>query len=364
MTDGFVVFVRENFPFGPPAVQVRHRRWKGTPHVQWGRQLCLYAAPSTEWMPSDGMRGLVERLVLWLERAAAGTLDADGVPVHPPVAYRSGDTGTLVVRADLGDRAPRRSPTPDGPAELVALCTQNGGRLDVIDWMDACEYWDRVSGRQSSTGANGRNVVAAAAVVLTRDIGFEYPDKGADLLSGLEEQGLPRDRLLALIAIVAHGNVTTAARRGVPSPGDDGTWPHGPGGVPQMVLVGTPSREVVPGKRVAHLVAWRIDALGGRVSDLMTKDSQHFDKIRDRGAEIAQDWLSIAPVRWARVFEDRSETTRRRDTESPATWLYGKRVLVFGCGALGAPVAESVLRAGARDARSRRSAATQLRSVS
>lgn len=351
--EGFLLIVKETFPFGPPAVLARHRRWAGTPHVQWGRQLCLYAAPSTEWVPSDGMRGLIDRLLLWLERAAAGTLDADGVPVHPPVAYSSGDAGSLVVRADLGDRVPWRGPATSGQAQLVALCTQDDERLDVLDWMDASEYWQRVSAGTPPAGPNGQHLVAAAAIVLNSDIGFEYPNTAAELLSGLEEQGLPRDQLLALMATVAHGNVATADGRGVPSPVGDATWPRGPGGVPQLVIVGTPSREVVPGRRVAHLVAWRVDALTGQVSDLlgnlMTKRPKHYDDLRARVSEVGRDWLSVAPVRWARVFEDRPETTRRRDAESSATWLHGKRVLVLGCGALGAPIAEAVVRAGAQE---------------
>jgi integrative and conjugative element protein (TIGR02256 family) len=349
----FLLIVREDFPFAPPTVQVRHRRWAGTPHVQWGYQLCLYAAPSTEWAPSDGMRGLIERLLLWLERAAAGTLSADGVPLHPPVAYSSATAGSLVVRADLGDRVPWRSPSADRPALLIALCTQDSRdteRLDVIDWMDAADYRNRALAGRPPTGPNGRHLVAAVAVVLTGDIGFEFPHKGADLLSGLEEQGLPRDGLLALMAAVAYGNILVAKRRGVSAPAEGQEWPHGPGGVPQLVIVGTPSREVVPGERVAHLVAWRIEGLTGKLTGRLGKllSTPHkANEVRDRLQQLGLDWLDADPVRWARVFEDRPETTRRRDAASAATWVRGKRVLVLGCGALGAPVAEAVVRAGA-----------------
>ena len=48
-----------------------------------------------------------------------------------------------------------------------------------------------------------------------------------------------------------------------------------------------------------------------------------------------------------RVLENRPEITRRRDEGSPPAWLAGKRVLVLGCGALGAPAAEACVRAGA-----------------
>jgi ThiF family len=47
-----------------------------------------------------------------------------------------------------------------------------------------------------------------------------------------------------------------------------------------------------------------------------------------------------------RVLENRPEVTRRRDEGTPSTWLTGKRVLILGGGALGAPVAEHCMRAG------------------
>jgi hypothetical protein len=47
-----------------------------------------------------------------------------------------------------------------------------------------------------------------------------------------------------------------------------------------------------------------------------------------------------------RVLEDRPEITGRRDEGLPSNWLAGKRVLVLGCGALGA--GRRSLRAGWR----------------
>ena len=47
------------------------------------------------------------------------------------------------------------------------------------------------------------------------------------------------------------------------------------------------------------------------------------------------------------VREMRPEVTRRRDHSSPMAWFRGKRVAIWGCGAVGSHVAESVVRAGA-----------------
>ena len=48
-----------------------------------------------------------------------------------------------------------------------------------------------------------------------------------------------------------------------------------------------------------------------------------------------------------RVYEARPEVTVRRDHATPAAWLRGKRILVLGAGALGAPIADMCARAGA-----------------
>jgi len=68
----FRLLIDPDFPYELPSIVVRHRRWAGTPHVQWGSLLCLYAAPAVEWNPSDGMFGFLDRLWQWLGSAAAG----------------------------------------------------------------------------------------------------------------------------------------------------------------------------------------------------------------------------------------------------------------------------------------------------
>jgi hypothetical protein len=159
--DRLMILIPPGFPFCVPQVGVPHMRWVGAPDVQWGWSLCLYAAPSIEWAPADGMRGLVERLTLWLDRASMGQLDPDDQPLHPPIAYIKPAAGVVVVRADLGDLAqpsrPRRNPGGRARAEaghpphehrlLVAVCEQrHPDRLDVIDWI----------GRGGGAAARGR----------------------------------------------------------------------------------------------------------------------------------------------------------------------------------------------------------------
>ena len=345
------VRVFEDFPYSVPTVTTPHNRWAGSPHVQWGRSLCLYAAPSTEWYPGDGMRGLVDRLRQWLEKAALGELDPDGQPLHPPVAYTSASAGAVVVRADLGDHVPWAQGHEGGHVTLLGLGIQHDDRIDVARWIRPDVDRAQAVLEARAGDDQGRPFVAVAAIILSTEIGFEYPKTARALADGLRRSGVSEEELLEIIAAAAEANTATADARGAVPPPEDGQPERGPGGVPLYLLVGTPSRRLHEGPRLAHLVAWRIDDLGGQVTALMggitPGSSDRLDEIRDNVVHIGQNWLGFAKVSWARLFEDRAETTVRRDLDSAASWLDGKKVLVLGCGALGAPVAEACVRAGA-----------------
>lgn len=49
--ESFRLLIAPDFPYAPPSIVVHHRRWAGTPHVQWGALLCLYAAPAVDGTP-------------------------------------------------------------------------------------------------------------------------------------------------------------------------------------------------------------------------------------------------------------------------------------------------------------------------
>ena len=82
----FYFAIPPRFPFQKPEVNVTHNRFAGKPHVQWVYHLCLYQS-ATEWNPSDGMFGLVDRLEYWLRQGALNQLDPEGEPLHPPAGY-------------------------------------------------------------------------------------------------------------------------------------------------------------------------------------------------------------------------------------------------------------------------------------
>lgn len=361
----FRLLVPETFPFQPPSVAVEHRRWAGTPHVQWGRTLCLYGAISVEWVPGDGIRGLIDRLATWLDRAAAGELDPQDQPLHPPVAYTSREGGTVIVHPDLAAHMPwpetPRSlagsaattatpdtdptagpPAPAGPPLRLVLGWSryrpglDGGRIDILDWLTADEAVDRAL--TPAPDDQQRNLLVLA-VLLDTDLGWEYPAHARDLSAALAEAGLARDHLLG--ALMATARLNRALGHATE---------HDPD--PVLVLLGTPARRV-DGRRLAHLAAWRFDDLGSDITSALSSTRRLHDQgdaemgeLHEAIREIAHRWLDSAQVRWSQVHEKRPEVTRRRDRRTSATWLAGRRVLLLGAGAIGAPVAEQVVRAG------------------
>ncbi|MDV7357679.1 ThiF family adenylyltransferase [Rhodococcus oxybenzonivorans] len=332
----FEFVVPDTFPYKPPIVRVPHTRWAGTPHVQWSSQLCIYAAPSVEWNPADGMRGLIARLMLWLQRAAEGTLDPDGQPLHPPVAYSTYDNGWIVIHPDLGARVPWAAGGSERTSTLYAWCGRHGKRIDVVEWLTLGQVRDRVLADElEAVDASGRPYFVTPAFLISDELGFEYPAKAAALAEHLDGAGISREELLHAITIAALITAHVANRAGSDHK------------APAALILGTPARRVEGTGRLAHLVAWKFDELGTNITELLGDvELLSSEPLKGKVVDLATSWLSFAKAMWMVVFEDRPEVTRRRDTDTAATWLHGRRVLVLGCGALGAPIAEHCVRAG------------------
>ncbi len=298
----FHLFVPPAFPYDFPLVEVPHSRFAGFGHVQWARQLCLYGN-SAEWNPVDGMYGFIARLDSWVRDAARDALDPEDAPLHPPVAYPI--VGRLVV------------PTADTPRVVASpwmgfaeLC-QRRHRTEIIGWTET------VSGIPAER--------FAPAVLLHEPFPFEYPATVKALLRELEAHGIDWSEFL--IRLAAHAEKMQA-------------------GAPLVVVFGTPMRRVEASTRVLqHLAAWEIS---GEDADGLRKICMANERDARKPAIVAVlKWADEANVGWCRVSENRPEVTRRRDQRSPMEWFRGKRVAIWGCGAIGTRVAESIVRAGA-----------------
>jgi len=350
----FKVLVDDGFPYEHPSVLSVHRRWAGTPHVQWGSYLCLYAAPSIEWNPSDGMRGLISRLSEWIDHAAEGTLDPEGQPLHPPAVYTSSDHGSVLIHPDIGERAPWAAKgLPTDIHRMMAWCAVGNQRLDLLEWVAPEEAVQRAISPNAEIFHNRLPLMAVPVVLVSDELGFEYPTRIKLLSDGLSELGY--DKGLMMTDLAWAGAINKALRLRQVS--EDRTAADVPWHKPSQaedpllsaMIIGTPSRSVDGDARLAHLAAWKLDPLEASIADLFSEvqNLEHAEKLKADVNDLARRWFDVAAISWMDVMEMRPEVTQRRDQGTPASWLNGKRVLVLGCGALGAPVAEYCVRAGA-----------------
>ena len=330
----FVLRIPRDYPFRHPSAWVTHDRFAGLPHVQWRRHLCLYVSPSTEWQPSDGMFGLLDRLLFWLDRAAAGSLEAAGEPLHPPPAYPTAEAGSVIVRADT-------PAVPDTSELLLAVLRLRApGRVEIIGWIPMAEALANIENPLLPLLRHGsaEELDLGLAIMLARPSDFEFPATVEALRAMLASHAVDDDLLLAGLSLLAlfRRKISEAAGR------DDEA-----GSV--YVVIGTPMRGRAGGTRHQHIVTWRFDDLGTKASGLLDVALSPYETVRDLAPEVralVEKWLSLARLRWVRVYDARPQVTVRRDTSSPLTALAGQRVLLLGAGALGSQVAAHLVRAG------------------
>lgn len=306
------ILIPPGFPFTTPYVKAPHRRWAGYPHVMRDQMLCLYQAPASEWDPSDGMFGFLERLDEWLRLAALGELDPLGAPLHPPLAQMMAGTTapSIILRAD----APAV-----GAAPWIGFAVLEGTteRLDLTGWM------------AFTLEGIPRNV--AAAVLLTEPMPPLYPRRVREVLEELEQRGLPRRFLLLLLKIAAIFNDA---------------------GMPLYFVIGAPMRGIRgSGNLRQHLEVWRVNETVADALRLIVRTVGESEEVQEIGAKLEDAvlaWADAAEVDWCNVIEARAEIVVARDIDTSVAWFRDRAVAVWGCGALGGRVAEFLARAGAR----------------
>jgi integrative and conjugative element protein (TIGR02256 family) len=332
-----IVMVPASFPFSVPAIMVRHDRFAGLPYVLGGRYICLYHSDS-DWNPADGMFGVIARLAVWYRRAAAGRLVEAGQPLHPPLAYqRFSGTDCVVIHPDL--------PRDFDPGGAV-MVGPYPGRADVVEWLrpaalelDGQAELTRLMTKLEDVARAHRAPAFLGAVRILHDpLSFEFPDDFAKLASALRFRGVDQDDLLEQLARVWLANRLAAVGTnavgslhfflGAPMRGRAGSGAldtHMEVGQLDPDLADIPPILARAGARDTDLAAWFPAAL-----------------------RQARNWMETASLAWALVEEARPQIVTRRDSGRPSQWLLGKNVIVLGCGAIGARIAEHCVRAGVR----------------
>lgn len=330
------VLIPASFPFSRPFVKVGHDRFAGLTYVLGGRQICLYHSDS-DWNPADGMFGVIARLAAWYRRAAAGRLVEAGQPLHPPLAYRVfDDADCVVIRADL----PR-----DFRPSAAIMVSAYPGRADVVEWLrpatlniDSEAALDRLTSRLEDVArAYEAPAFLGAARILREPLSFEFPDNFLGLVSALSAQHVSEEDLLEQLAHVWLVNELVAVRADTRAP--------------LHVLLGTPMRGFAGADaQDTHLEVWQLDPAEAMIPRILTLTGTRDSELAawlPAARRQARDWLRAAPLAWAYVEEARPQIVTRRDAGKPAQWLLGKSVLILGCGAVGARIAEHCVRAGA-----------------
>jgi len=305
----FTILVPPRFPFAKPEVRVEHQRFAGKPHVQWVYHLCLYQSP-TEWNPSDGMFGLLTRLEWWLTQGARNQLDPEGEPLHPPAVYTRIGVGKLVIpRVD--------TPRFEGSFWVgLAQIVEKAKFIEITGWHDL--------------GGVPSGIECAVAILFSAPLPWEYPTKGADLFRECERQGVSSELLFNVLKLASLLS------------GEEKLL---------YVILGSPMRGKAGGERKQHLSVWAIpNATAKYIQTTISKtsDSTEVEELRACMQALLTESLELAPVSWCPVVEDRPEVTVRRDHDSVVSYFKGKRVSIWGCGALGANVAIYLTRAGVR----------------
>ncbi len=291
-----VIFLDKNYPFSIPIVAVFHNRFITSAHVQWMREfekykavlptICLYQSPSNDWEPSEGMFGLMDRLVKWFARGAVAELDLPGDPIHAPLAYYSQSNPIRIVLS-------KNAPTV-GRESWIGYFKYKRIKENIYEVVDFIQDTDI----DDSCGLG-------CAFLLPHETFFEFPNQ--------------LDHLIKLIT--NHGNINQSTIASNMAKVQNRIGKN----FPLFVMVGSPMRGIAgEAERKLHLA------------------------IGDISAQAITDKTDLNSINWCKSYENREEIIIKRDNYSNITSLRDKNILLIGVGGLGGYAAESIVRSGAK----------------
>ncbi|MBA3353673.1 MAG: ThiF family adenylyltransferase [Blastocatellia bacterium] len=302
----FIIIVPPDFPFAYPRVVLAHRRFATFSHVIWGNEICLYQS-ILEWNPRDGLYGFFDRLALWLQKAAVNDMDPTEGPLEPPHSLTRFSERPFVVRAD--------APIAAGERWLgVAHLRKFPNRVELVGW-------------STSLSDVPAGLDAALAVILPDALPMEFPQKGSDIFAEFAKQGYDSKTIIRYLGL----RITDA-------------------GEPVHLVVGLPMRRAADGTAKLHVAVWSTQKEAAKLLRSAfpnEADDETVAAARGKFAEDLHALLADYPIAWCHVLDDRPEIIVRRDLNTVAACLQGKRILILGCGALGSWTGELAARAGA-----------------
>lgn len=322
------LFIPEVFPYRPPIAWAARDDFPELPHQARGSGFCVRVEDSN-WDPAAGIMGFLRAVIDTYQHIALGTLQGHLQPWRP-LDYRFNAEGCAVIKVDLSATVKAGQEASIGCAVGVRV---NEQRIDIVEWLDldaamatAAGADEFLAGELGRIKARTPDAFLVPAVIVAKSIALEYSDVWLELLLRLEEYDVDRNKLLSHLArLVTIGQ-----------PGSEG---HEPTAVAFRLAADTgPSATGQDARFAAALLTQEDIRL---LSDISTAD---------RTSHSSKEMLAafyLTPVRWARVYDGRSESVLRRAAARPTNKLVGAKVLLLGCGGLGAPIAEHCMRSGA-----------------
>ena len=299
------------YPAKPPKLSVSHPRFAGYENVMRGGGICLFRSPDTGWDPAVGMAGFVrERVWEWFLKAARNEVDRQGgifhVPVHHHLATVPGFIVHKAVEPDIEGTWLGYTRLRSSLRRGISGVENKMIRLDLIGWRDQIDvsYEGEISG---------------AALLLPKRMGFYFPSSLDELFSSLESTGVSRKEVIEHLA-----GAQRASRRDAPL----------------LFTIGVPiSKNAAP--RRHYLTTLYIPP---KLGDLFWKAGGGKETHKAKQEVLSQ--AGDHPLGVLHPREHRPAVATRRDDGKAPQWLLGRRIAVWGCGGLGAPVALQAVRAG------------------
>lgn len=325
------IAIPEDFPESPPIAAAGHNDFNSLPHVVRGSGFCVRISPNN-WYPSFGMTGFLQEVITTYRHISLGSLDGHLLPWHPPPADPS--VVCVVVKADL----PRPRQAASKPLlRWAAAVTSSPERVDIIGWLDfpkdvrqdKDQAADELSSALNSLQDIEEQWFLVPALILPRPTAFEYTYSLEELLELSADMEIA-DRFLEAIGVINQLNKKLCQQE---SPED---FP------PTILLLRAPADTSFSSSDPdAHFAAAVLAPDDAQFAESLLADDGDQEALR----QMADDLLG-APVFWAEVYDSRPEVLLRRGNGRPTGKLAGARVVVLGCGALGAQIAEHCVRAG------------------
>jgi len=319
------LLIPKDFPYTPPIAWAGRDDFPELPHQAEGSGFCVRVEDSN-WDQAAGMLGFLRAVIDTYQHIALGTLQGHLQPWRPVSVHYHGK-GCAVIRADL---------SATGCAESEAFFRWAVGRqvsedrIDIVEWLEVNDdagvtgLADAPTEELARINAEQSGAFLIPAVVMAKPVALEYSDIWPRLLARLEEQGADCRRLLDLLARAAllnhrdgQGRAAVLFRVAADTGTTDAGWDA------RFAVARLAERDVM---LLAGIRAAEEDA--------------------DPPDQMLQEFLE-AVVPWVRVYDGRPESLWMRGTGRPAQKLTGARILLLGCGGLGAPIAEHCVRSGA-----------------